>query len=93
MYKGGVEQGMSTEETAVRDRRQTSDHAGRASREGVNRDRVLIFDLRSDFLVNMSASADVLAMAKVEVDLSAIPEGKNVSGTIHRHGSAGESEY
>ena len=33
----------------------------------------------SDFLVNMSASADVLAMAKVEVDLSAIPEGKNVS--------------
>ncbi|KAG7107571.1 Cytochrome b-c1 complex subunit Rieske like protein [Verticillium longisporum] len=30
------------------------------------------------FLVNMSASADVLAMAKVEVDLSAIPEGKNV---------------
>jgi hypothetical protein len=27
----------------------------------------------------MSASADVLAMAKVEVDLSAIPEGKNVS--------------
>ncbi len=32
-----------------------------------------------DFLVNMSASADVLAMAKVEVDLAAIPEGKNVS--------------
>jgi ubiquinol-cytochrome c reductase iron-sulfur subunit len=32
-----------------------------------------------DFLVNMSASADVLAMAKVEVDLSTIPEGKNVS--------------
>lgn len=31
-----------------------------------------------DFLVNMSASADVLAMAKVEVSLSAIPEGKNV---------------
>ncbi|KAK6385038.1 Cytochrome b-c1 complex subunit Rieske, mitochondrial [Exophiala oligosperma] len=28
--------------------------------------------------VNMSASADVLAMAKVEVDLAAIPEGKNV---------------
>jgi hypothetical protein len=27
----------------------------------------------------MSASADVLAMAKVEVDLSTIPEGKNVS--------------
>lgn len=26
----------------------------------------------------MSASADVLAMAKVELDLAAIPEGKNV---------------
>lgn len=32
----------------------------------------------TDFLVNLSASADVLAMAKVEIDLSAIPEGKNV---------------
>lgn len=32
----------------------------------------------TDFLVNMSASADVLAQAKVEIDLSAIPEGKNV---------------
>ena len=32
----------------------------------------------TDFLVNMSASADVLAMAKVEVDLASIPEGKNV---------------
>ncbi|KAI6376048.1 hsp70 nucleotide exchange factor fes1 [Pyricularia grisea] len=31
-----------------------------------------------EFLVNMSASADVLAMAKVEVDLNSIPEGKNV---------------
>ncbi|KAG7142524.1 Cytochrome b-c1 complex subunit Rieske like protein [Verticillium longisporum] len=31
-----------------------------------------------EFLVNMSASADVLAMAKVEVDLSAIPEAKQV---------------
>lgn len=30
------------------------------------------------FLQTMSASADVLAMAKVEVKLSAIPEGKNV---------------
>jgi ubiquinol-cytochrome c reductase iron-sulfur subunit len=29
--------------------------------------------------MNMSASADVLAMAKVEVDLANIPEGKNVS--------------
>lgn len=31
-----------------------------------------------DFLVNMSASADVLAQAKVEVGLASIPEGKNV---------------
>lgn len=31
-----------------------------------------------DFLVNMSASADILAQAKVEIDLKAIPEGKNV---------------
>jgi len=31
-----------------------------------------------DFLVNTSASADVLAQAKVEIDLSSIPEGKNV---------------
>lgn len=37
-------------------------------------------DVMLDFLVNMSASADVLAQAKVEVDLSQIPEGKNVSG-------------
>lgn len=34
---------------------------------------------QTEFLVNMSASADVLAMAKVEVDLNSIPEGKNVS--------------
>ncbi|KAG4304025.1 hypothetical protein PORY_002548 [Pneumocystis oryctolagi] len=32
----------------------------------------------TDFLSNMSASADVLAMAKVEVDLSNLPEGKNL---------------
>jgi ubiquinol-cytochrome c reductase iron-sulfur subunit len=32
----------------------------------------------TDFLANMSASADVLALAKVEVDISTIPEGKNV---------------
>ena len=31
-----------------------------------------------DFLVNMSASADVLAQAKVEIKLEEIPEGKNV---------------
>ncbi|KAG2210553.1 hypothetical protein INT47_002495 [Mucor saturninus] len=33
----------------------------------------------TDFLANMSASADVLALAKAEVELSAIPEGKNVT--------------
>ncbi len=38
----------------------------------------LLMLLPSDFLVNMSASADVLAQAKVEIDLAAIPEGKNV---------------
>lgn len=32
----------------------------------------------TDFLQNMSASADVLALSKVEVKLNAIPEGKNV---------------
>jgi ubiquinol-cytochrome c reductase iron-sulfur subunit len=32
----------------------------------------------TDFLATMSASADVLAMAKVEVDLSKIPEAKNL---------------
>jgi ubiquinol-cytochrome c reductase iron-sulfur subunit len=31
-----------------------------------------------EFLATMSASADVLALAKVEVDLASIPEGKNV---------------
>ncbi|KAF2771571.1 ubiquinol-cytochrome c r [Teratosphaeria nubilosa] len=35
-------------------------------------------DTVQNFLVNMSASADVLAQAKVEVDLASIPEGKNV---------------
>jgi Rieske Fe-S protein len=41
-------------------------------------ENVLMARLRPEFLKNMSASADVLAMAKVEVDLNAIPEGKNV---------------
>lgn len=31
----------------------------------------------TDFLASMSASADVLALAKVEIDLNNIPEGKN----------------
>ncbi|KAF9157883.1 hypothetical protein DFQ26_008232 [Actinomortierella ambigua] len=33
----------------------------------------------ADFLSNMAASADVLALAKVEVDLTSIPEGRNVT--------------
>jgi hypothetical protein len=51
------------------------------TREWINRashELILISQSHPDFLVNMSASADVLAMAKVEVDLSTIPEGKNV---------------
>ncbi|CAL1696212.1 unnamed protein product [Somion occarium] len=32
----------------------------------------------TEFLASMSASADVLALAKVEVELASIPEGKNV---------------
>lgn len=32
----------------------------------------------ADFLASLTASADVLALAKVEVDLTNIPEGKNV---------------
>ncbi|KAF8815325.1 hypothetical protein BYT27DRAFT_7194633, partial [Phlegmacium glaucopus] len=35
----------------------------------------------SEFLQSMAASADVLALAKVEVDLSTIPEGKNADET------------
>ena len=42
----------------------------------------------ADFLVNMSASADVLAQAKVEIDLAAIPEGKNVGFSTHIRASA-----
>jgi hypothetical protein len=46
---------------------------------GVQSDEVHELTTRAtDFLVNMSASADVLAQAKVEIDLAAIPEGKNV---------------
>lgn len=33
----------------------------------------------SQFLTTMSASADVLALAKIEVKLSDIPEGKNMT--------------
>lgn len=48
------------------------------------------------FLTSWTASADVLAMAKVEVDLAAIPEGKNVvvkwqgKPVFIRHRTAGE---
>ncbi|PYI31888.1 ubiquinol-cytochrome c reductase iron-sulfur subunit mitochondrial precursor [Aspergillus indologenus CBS 114.80] len=35
-------------------------------------------DTVASFLANMSASADVLAQAKVEIGLGAIPEGKNI---------------
>ncbi|KAI0244089.1 ubiquinol--cytochrome-c reductase catalytic subunit rip1, partial [Massospora cicadina] len=31
-----------------------------------------------NFLSNMAASADVLALAKIEIDLNSIPEGKNL---------------
>ncbi|CAG8501159.1 11693_t:CDS:2 [Cetraspora pellucida] len=50
----------------------------------------------TDFLVNMSASADILALAKVEVDLAKIPEGKNVvikwrgKPVFIRHRTSGE---
>lgn len=43
--------------------------------------------LPSDFLVNMSASADVLAQAKVEIGLASIPEGKNVRVPFIREAS------
>lgn len=33
----------------------------------------------SQFVSSMSASADVLALAKIEIKLSDIPEGKNVT--------------
>jgi len=51
-----------------------------------------------DFLSTMSASADVLALAKVEVELGAIPEGKNVvikwrgKPVFIRHRTAAEIE-
>ncbi|KAF7784698.1 hypothetical protein Agabi119p4_863 [Agaricus bisporus var. burnettii] len=52
----------------------------------------------SEFLQTMAASADVLALAKVEVDLTTIPEGKNViikwrgKPVFIRHRTAGEIE-
>lgn len=35
----------------------------------------------SDVLSNMSASADVLALAKVEVEMASIPEGESIGST------------
>ena len=35
-------------------------------------------NLITDYLAHFSASADVLALAKVEVDMAAVPQGKNV---------------
>lgn len=52
----------------------------------------------TDILSNLSASADVLALAKAEVDISAIPEGKNVTikwrgkPVFIRHRTASEIE-
>ena len=52
----------------------------------------------SEFLQSMAASADVLALAKVEVDLATIPEGKNViikwrgKPVFIRHRTAAEIE-
>ncbi|KAF8971434.1 ubiquinol-cytochrome c reductase iron-sulfur subunit [Flammula alnicola] len=52
----------------------------------------------SEFLQSMAASADVLALAKVEVDLATIPEGKNAiikwrgKPVFIRHRTQGEIE-
>jgi len=44
----------------------------------------MLIGVSIDFLVNMAASADVLAQAKVEISLGAIPEGKNVCSQMKR---------
>ena len=36
-------------------------------------------EMVTEFVMSMSASADVLALAKIEVNLADIPEGKNVT--------------
>lgn len=41
----------------------------------------------------MSASADVLAQAKVEIGLGAIPEGKNVCSIFPSHSPLARSPY
>ena len=54
-------------------------HCGKIALDEASLVRLLTRNTTADFLVNMSASADVLAQAKVEIDLAVIPEGKNVS--------------
>lgn len=50
----------------------------------------------TDLLSNMAASADVLALAKIEVEMGSIPEGKNLvvkwrgKPVFIRHRTAGE---
>ncbi|KAF8966268.1 hypothetical protein BDZ97DRAFT_1591792, partial [Flammula alnicola] len=52
----------------------------------------------SEFFQSMAASADVLALAKVEIDLSSIPQGKNAiikwrgKPVFIRHRTQGEIE-
>jgi ubiquinol-cytochrome c reductase iron-sulfur subunit len=48
--------------------------------------------LVSDFLKNMSASADVLALAKVEVAMNEIPEGKNVIIKVSEERTMGRTQ-
>lgn len=49
--------------------------------------------LMTDFLVNMSVSADVLAEAKVEVGLGQIPEGKNVCHMPHGNSTMSDKTF
>jgi ubiquinol-cytochrome c reductase iron-sulfur subunit len=48
---------------------------------------VALKSIVTDLVGTLSASADVLAMAKVEVDKSAIPEGKNLVIKVRRTAS------
>jgi ubiquinol-cytochrome c reductase iron-sulfur subunit len=48
----------------------------------------------SDIISNMAASADVLALAKIEVEMGSIPEGEcnaSNSGSWRREAAQGES--
>jgi hypothetical protein len=42
----------------------------------------------SDILSNMAASADVLALAKIEVEMGSIPEGRSVGDDRLRNSEA-----